>query len=308
MSKSPDAFRTISEVADWLGIPAHVLRFWESKFTQIKPVKRAGGRRYYRPADMLLLGGIKRLLHDEGKSIKEVQALLRDQGIAYVADQSASLEDTSDPMPVIESEGTVTEFPATPQQATSQMQMDLESQPNSDADQTQDIPDIQLEPVVEVADVPESQPEVAAQLPDVPELQPEPTVELSEPTGELSEPTGELLTDTDLQPALAPEEQQLGFDTLDPVATEASETTDDTPEIAVQIEASPVAETEITVPRPNIIEVDDTADDALSISHAGILAQLASITSLPEPNLAEALICAEQLRSMTANQNNPSAI
>ncbi len=58
MSKSPDAFRTISEVADWLGIQAHVLRFWESKFTQVKPIKRAGGRRYYRPADMLLLGGI----------------------------------------------------------------------------------------------------------------------------------------------------------------------------------------------------------------------------------------------------------
>jgi resuscitation-promoting factor RpfA len=55
MEKSPDAFRTISEVADWLGVPTHVLRFWESRFSQVKPVKRAGGRRYYRPADMLLL-------------------------------------------------------------------------------------------------------------------------------------------------------------------------------------------------------------------------------------------------------------
>ena len=61
MSKSPDAFRTISEVADWLGVQAHVLRFWESRFTQVKPVKRAGGRRYYRPNDMRLLGGIKKL-------------------------------------------------------------------------------------------------------------------------------------------------------------------------------------------------------------------------------------------------------
>ena len=66
MSKSPDAFRTISEVADWLDVQAHVLRFWESKFTQVKPVKRAGGRRYYRPADMQLLGGIRKLLHDDG--------------------------------------------------------------------------------------------------------------------------------------------------------------------------------------------------------------------------------------------------
>ncbi|APG46543.1 MerR family transcriptional regulator [Phaeobacter porticola] len=85
MSKSPDAFRTISEVAEWLGIQAHVLRFWESKFTQIKPVKRAGGRRYYRPADVDLLGSIKVLLHEKGLSIKDVQALLREHGPAHVA-------------------------------------------------------------------------------------------------------------------------------------------------------------------------------------------------------------------------------
>ncbi|ATF18836.1 MerR family transcriptional regulator [Phaeobacter gallaeciensis] len=89
MSKSPDAFRTISEVAEWLGIQAHVLRFWESKFTQIKPVKRAGGRRYYRPADVELLGSIKTLLHDKGLSIKDVQALLREHGPAHVAAMGA---------------------------------------------------------------------------------------------------------------------------------------------------------------------------------------------------------------------------
>ena len=70
MDKSPDAFRTISEVADHLETPAHVLRFWESRFPQIRPVKRAGGRRYYRPADVALLTGIKRLLHDEGLTIQ----------------------------------------------------------------------------------------------------------------------------------------------------------------------------------------------------------------------------------------------
>lgn len=96
MSKSPDAFRTISEVADWLGVQAHVLRFWESKFTQVKPVKRAGGRRYYRPADMQLLGGIKKLLHDDGMSIKEVQALLREHGVAHVAEFSHSLDATAE--------------------------------------------------------------------------------------------------------------------------------------------------------------------------------------------------------------------
>ncbi|NDV01553.1 MerR family transcriptional regulator [Pseudoroseicyclus tamaricis] len=85
MAKSKDAFRTISEVADWLETPAHVLRFWESKFTQVRPVKRAGGRRYYRPDDMALLGGIKALLHNEGMTIKGVQKLLRERGVAHVA-------------------------------------------------------------------------------------------------------------------------------------------------------------------------------------------------------------------------------
>jgi len=85
MAKSPDAFRTISEVSEWLDTPAHVLRFWESKFTQIKPVKRAGGRRYYRPDDMALLSGIKALLHDQGMTIKGAQKLLREKGVRHVA-------------------------------------------------------------------------------------------------------------------------------------------------------------------------------------------------------------------------------
>ena len=93
MPKSPDAFRTISEVADWLGIQAHVLRFWESKFTQVKPIKRAGGRRYYRPADMQLLGGIKKLLHEDGLTIKGVQKILREEGMSHVAAMSVSLDD-----------------------------------------------------------------------------------------------------------------------------------------------------------------------------------------------------------------------
>lgn len=91
--KSADAFRTISEVAEWLGTPTHVLRFWESKFSQVRPVKRAGGRRYYRPGDMQLLGGIKKLLHDDGMTIKGVQKLLRENGIRYVAAMSQPLDD-----------------------------------------------------------------------------------------------------------------------------------------------------------------------------------------------------------------------
>jgi DNA-binding transcriptional MerR regulator len=92
MEKSPDAFRTISEVADWLGVPTHVLRFWESRFPQVKPVKRAGGRRYYRPADMMLLGGIKRLLHDDGLTIRGVQKMLREEGVRHVSSFSQPLD------------------------------------------------------------------------------------------------------------------------------------------------------------------------------------------------------------------------
>ncbi len=84
MTKSADAFRTISEVAEWLDTPTHVLRFWESKFPQLKPVKRAGGRRYYRPSDMELLAGIKKLLHEDGVTIRGVQKILREEGVRHV--------------------------------------------------------------------------------------------------------------------------------------------------------------------------------------------------------------------------------
>jgi DNA-binding transcriptional MerR regulator len=97
MAKAKDAFRTISEVAEWLDTPTHVLRFWESKFAQIKPVKGAGGRRYYRPEDMELLGGIKQLLHVDGLTIKGTQKLLREKGVKYVATLGQTLDDTPAP-------------------------------------------------------------------------------------------------------------------------------------------------------------------------------------------------------------------
>jgi DNA-binding transcriptional MerR regulator len=84
--KSAEAFRTISEVASELDVPQHVLRFWESRFTQIKPVKRAGGRRYYRPEDVDLLKGIRALLYSDGFTIKGVQKVLKERGLRHVAD------------------------------------------------------------------------------------------------------------------------------------------------------------------------------------------------------------------------------
>lgn len=82
--KSPDAFRTISEAASDLGVPQHVLRFWETRFSQIKPMKRGGGRRYYRPQDVDLLRGIRFLLYDRGYTIKGVQRILKEQGVRFV--------------------------------------------------------------------------------------------------------------------------------------------------------------------------------------------------------------------------------
>ena len=94
MPKSPDAFRTISEVATDLDLPQHVLRFWETRFPQIKPMKRGGGRRYYRPDDVALLRGIQHLLYDEGYTIKGVKKILKDHGNKYAiaAGNGESLE------------------------------------------------------------------------------------------------------------------------------------------------------------------------------------------------------------------------
>jgi DNA-binding transcriptional MerR regulator len=88
VSKSPEAFRTISEVSKMLVTQAHVLRFWESKFEQLNPVRRPGGRRYYRPLDITLLGGIKYLLHQQGITIKAVQRLLKKEGVSHVRNLS----------------------------------------------------------------------------------------------------------------------------------------------------------------------------------------------------------------------------
>lgn len=88
--KSPSAFRTISEVAQELSVPQHVLRFWESKFTQVKPLKRGGGRRYYRPEDIVLLKRIHTLLYGEGYTIKGVQKLLKGQSRAAIISNDAS--------------------------------------------------------------------------------------------------------------------------------------------------------------------------------------------------------------------------
>ncbi|WP_439120789.1 MerR family transcriptional regulator [Marivita sp.] len=177
MSKSADAFRTISEVAEWLDTPAHVLRFWESKFTQVKPVKRAGGRRYYRPADMRLLGGIKKLLHDDGMTIKGVQKILREQGIKHVSslcELSLSDEEEADlalleDVPASEPLDTVVPFAKPETVEDTPIAEDLpgaaaEAEPEQ-VDAADDIPDQAdtSEPQTPSADLAETEPEPAVE-------------------------------------------------------------------------------------------------------------------------------------------------
>ena len=102
VSKSPEAFRTISEVAESLDVPPHVLRFWETRFTQVKPIKRGGGRRYYRPEDVRLLRGIRGLLYDDGMTIKGVQKILRERGVRHVIGLGAEAEtEAAAPAPAV---------------------------------------------------------------------------------------------------------------------------------------------------------------------------------------------------------------
>ncbi|HYG27407.1 MAG TPA: MerR family transcriptional regulator [Caulobacteraceae bacterium] len=102
MAKGPNAFRTISEAADELGVPQHVLRFWETKFSFIRPMKRAGGRRFYRPQDIAVLKGVRALLHNEGYTIKGVQKLHREQGIKRLAAAGNGIEEPAALLPMDE--------------------------------------------------------------------------------------------------------------------------------------------------------------------------------------------------------------
>ncbi|GIT87206.1 MerR family transcriptional regulator [Roseobacter sp. OBYS 0001] len=213
MPKSPDAFRTISEVADWLGVQAHVLRFWESKFSQVKPIKRAGGRRYYRPADMLLLGGIKQLLHEDGLTIKGAQKLLRENGVPYVADMSQPLDDLT--IAVIEGSTAGSDDEVSDLQEAVVPDAMPEESPAAPAAQVLDEPPAPVTP--EAPAMPE--PEVLASTPTEPEViasTPEP--DLSTQTPETAplvasepdpEPVPQAVVPADASDVLAPSETAL---------------------------------------------------------------------------------------------------
>lgn len=192
MAKSSQAFRTIREVADWLGVAAHVLRFWESKFPQIKPVKRAGGRRYYRPSDMALVGGIKVLLHDQGLTIRGVQKMIRADGVDAVAAMAPPFTDFLDETGVIDSEAEAWTQDAAADAASEPKQKAKKAAPvatlfdDDDADAQPDLPWGVVEPATDttpeveedVAAEPEAdEPEVAAPDPVSSDTPPTPTAE-----------------------------------------------------------------------------------------------------------------------------------
>lgn len=154
MAKSRDAFRTISEVSTVLDTPAHVLRFWESKFNQIKPVKRAGGRRYYRPQDLAVLAAIKDLLHTQGLSIKQTQKHLRDVGVKKITAEGQALLDStaqSIDMPTNEeakaADQTQAAAPAAAPEAAATPEAPKQEEPTQDAAKSKRAPLAKRQPI-----------------------------------------------------------------------------------------------------------------------------------------------------------------
>lgn len=128
MAKGPQAFRTISEAADELGVPQHVLRFWETRFSFIRPMKRAGGRRFYRPQDIAVLAGVQALLHRDGLTIKAVQALQKERGTKALLDASAA------PFPVAAIEPAEPNPPPAPAAPNDPAELDLPPFPSGESE------------------------------------------------------------------------------------------------------------------------------------------------------------------------------
>ncbi len=163
MAKSAQAFRTIREVADWLGVAAHVLRFWESKFNQIKPVKRAGGRRYYRPSDMELVGGIKVLLHDRGMTIRGVKKMISEEGLDAITALSPPIDSLLEDADVID---------ITPDQ---EWEKDAAADALADGDEVSETPDAPEESDIPTAPEPSESAPIAAS--EVASPDPEPAMD-----------------------------------------------------------------------------------------------------------------------------------
>lgn len=269
MAKSADAFRTISEVADWLDTPAHVLRFWESKFAQVKPVKRAGGRRYYRPQDMRLLGGIKKLLHDDGMTIKGVQKLLRDKGVKHVAALSAPLAgETDEDARIWAAEAVQTAEQPQPQPEPAQV-LDFRRQDGAPEPEEDAPVDSTADSLAEPPAAPEADAKQGASAPE-PEVEQSASADTSDTPTEAEEPPTD---EAEVTTAKAPSSQSSQAED-EPIAAEP-ETTDET----AKPEESTGPGSPAPAPRPAQIDVPPDPDDT-ELAHPGILSR---IIALPRP-------------------------
>ena len=241
--KSPEAFRTISEVAEWLGVPTHVLRFWESRFSQVKPVKRAGGRRYYRPADMELLGGIRQLLHEDGMTIRGVQKLLREQGVKHVAGMSPPLD-----------------LGAETEDVTPSNVVDLSERRGEETEEAQDEA-WETESEAEAdADEPEPEPADAVEAPEFePESEPEPDWADTTGTEPVEEPDSFWQDSDQDDDTAAPDDGNI-FDNPDQVAFHAHDAEPDAFEGADTEHTPPPAD--FTPPEPDPEPVSGSIDQA----------------------------------------------
>ncbi len=289
MSKSPDAFRTISEVAEWLGVQAHVLRFWESKFNQVKPVKRAGGRRYYRPADMQLLGGIRQLLHEDGLTIKGVQKILREQGVAHVVQLSPPLEDGGDQ--VIDStasEITVLEFRGrhreTAAQEPTKDDVSASEATESTAQELKEEPEPDAEPQEAETAVEDAATEEAAEV-----AAPEPTADESAPPTQTDDDAeSEQSAERDPEPEVAALPSFMHRRAADiSGAQPPSETPAADPE-PVTSEPAPK--------RARIVDAPDPPDEIEITATPGVLAHLAKTNKLTPKQVRQMAPIAKELR------------
>ena len=281
MVKSPDAFRTISEVADWLGIQAHVLRFWESKFTQVRPIKRAGGRRYFRPQDMLLLGGIKKLLHDDGLTIKGVQKILREQGVEHVSGLSQPLDEHAETGELVPSPEKVAalKVQTEPQEPDSATLLHFPGGAEAETDLT-GAPYEQTEE--ELAPLADSTPEEEASAPETP------VSDLPEDTPSAEDATPSFFSMFDGDSGEAPAEPQIEEQAVEETAEQTAQACGEEPELS---DTSPPAA------MPAVVDVPVDAD---SQAGAGILTRLMQAKSAgltAEPALLQEL--RGQIRALT---------
>lgn len=270
MAKSREAFRTISEVADWLDVQTHVLRFWESKFSQVKPVKRAGGRRYYRPEDMEILGGIKKLLHEEGMPIKEAQQLLKDKGVKHVAAMSRPIDGDGGSDPIVEE----TALDAAPSEETSedvntladmaqmedlQTEVDLADEPTDASTEGVDLSDEALTDM----QAQEAEPQLSSQMEEA-FSEDDLTLEAGDDTNDVGDTVPE-------EDATLPEDDILSEDDTLQEATVPQDDVAEDVEVADLTDVAPVPSLSDVSDTPDVSDLDIPLDQDMS-TDAGILA------------------------------------